>query len=418
MSDNPLALLQQQATQLPSSVLQAMGLQSQDEMQSNVGPTFAVVTIKGKVWGIKHGGQSTPITMNINGQLYAQPYFDVVIPLAKAELSKTFYPSGYSDGDDSAPTCWSEDGITPLAPAAQRPIDPNTGGPCNDCRMCPMNAFGSKVSDNGSNGKACADTRKMVVLPMVNTGLKDVNGHDTQVLDAENIRYGGPMLLRAPAASLKPVAEYSQKLQAMGVPYYAVVTRMEFDQTVAYPKFKFSALRYLSEAEAQQVVAIRNGPAAKQLLSSGHVASAPAALEAPQGTMAPVMAAQQAAVPVVPAAPTTAAPVVPQAAPVVQPPIQQAPPPQYAPPVQQAAPPPPVPVQAPPAPVVAQWPPQGWTAHPDSPGWFYSGQDVLTEADLRARYATPQAPAVGAAAVVQPQVTAGLMNTVDQLLGS
>ena len=403
MSDNPIALLQQQHAQLPAAVLQAMGLQQQDEMQSNVGPTFAVVTIKGKVWGIKHGGQVTPITMEMQGQLFASPFFDVVIPLAKAELSKTFYPTGYSDGDEGTPTCWSEDGVTPLAPMEQRPkydVDNGPqldGTPCTDCRMCPMNRFGSKVSDNGSNGKACADTRKMIVLPMASTGLKDVNGHDTQVLDADNIRYGGPMLLRAPAASLKPVAEYSQKLQAMGVPYYAVVTRMEFDPTVAYPKFKFSALRYLSEAEAQQVIAVRNGAVAKQMLGQGH-AAAPAVQPAIEGNLAPVIVQQQATVTPVPT------PVPAQATPVVA-----APPPVVLAPVA-----PPAPVQAPPAPVAPQWPPQGWTAHPQSPGWFYQGQEVLSEADLRARVAPPAPAAAG----VQPQVTAGLMNTVDQLLGS
>lgn len=56
-----------------------------------------------------------------------------------------------------------------------------------------------------------------------------------------------------------------------------------------------------------------------------------------------------------------------------------------------------------PAAVAAPWsPPAGWTAHPSSPGWFYSGQEVLTEADLKAKFAAPAVPAVPAA----PQVPA------------
>jgi hypothetical protein len=46
-----------------------------------------------------------------------------------------------------------------------------------------------------------------------------------------------------------------------------------------------------------------------------------------------------------------------------------------------AAPPPP-PVLAPPPPPV--FPPPGWAAHPAAPGYFYRGQEVVTEAQLRA----------------------------------
>lgn len=53
------------------------------------------------------------------------------------------------------------------------------------------------------------------------------------------------------------------------------------------------------------------------------------------------------------------------------------------------APPAPMPV-APPAPVM--FPPAGWTAHPQSPGYFYMGSEVLSEADLRARIVPPPAP--------------------------
>lgn len=68
-----------------------------------------------------------------------------------------------------------------------------------------------------------------------------------------------------------------------------------------------------------------------------------------------------------------------------------------------AAPPAPAPA-APPAPPAAPaapppppaFPPAGWTAHPSAPGYFYQGQEVVSEADLRARMmpaAPPAAPA-------------------------
>lgn len=51
-------------------------------------------------------------------------------------------------------------------------------------------------------------------------------------------------------------------------------------------------------------------------------------------------------------------------------------------------------VAAPPAPgaVSVDFPPAGWLAHPQSPGYFYCGQEVLSEVDLRAAF--PAAPPV------------------------
>ena len=58
----------------------------------------------------------------------------------------------------------------------------------------------------------------------------------------------------------------------------------------------------------------------------------------------------------------------------------------------QAQAPAPAPVGAPPPPPVAvpalapaPFPPAGWTLHPSAPGYYYCGQEVLTEAALRAK---------------------------------
>lgn len=60
---------------------------------------------------------------------------------------------------------------------------------------------------------------------------------------------------------------------------------------------------------------------------------------------------------------------------------------------------PPAAPPAPPAPPVAPvWPPAGWTAHP-MPGYFYRGQEVKSEVELRAMIATPHAPALGIPAI-------------------
>lgn len=72
-------------------------------------------------------------------------------------------------------------------------------------------------------------------------------------------------------------------------------------------------------------------------------------------------------------------------------------------------PPPPPPAQTPgppPPPPVAVFPPEGWMAHPDAAGYYYKGQEVKSEADLRASMAPPP-PTNGHADVLPPVPKAG-----------
>ena len=283
---------------VPAIFQSLMSQMQQSELSQNVGAKFAVVSFKGKVFRIKHDGQENVVTIEHQGQVWAAPYMDVVIPLANANLSKTYYATGYAEGSDEAPSCWSEDGRTPLAPLENRPIVPQTGQHCTDCALCPMNQFGSKINEaSGAKSKACADTRKLIVVPL------DANNN----VDTDNVKYGGPMLLRVPAASLQVFAEYDRKLTAMGVPYFAVVTRMQFDQTVAYPKFVLQPVRMVTEEEASRILALRDSPQVLTILNGAH--SAAPALAAPQ------VAVQAAAQPVAEAPAATAVPVPMQAAP-------------------------------------------------------------------------------------------------------
>jgi hypothetical protein len=47
----------------------------------------------------------------------------------------------------------------------------------------------------------------------------------------------------------------------------------------------------------------------------------------------------------------------------------------------------------------AAFPPAGWLAHPTAAGYFYCGQEVLTEADLRAKFAPAPTPVAAPPAV-------------------
>jgi hypothetical protein len=264
--------------QLPALVQQAMQGMTVSELSQNVGANFAVVSIRGKVFRIKYGGAETPLMMTIEGGAQiAAPFIDVIIPLANGALSKTYYKNAYNEGDDAQPDCWSEDGVNPLAPMEQRPIVPSTGQHCVDCRLCPANQWGSKITPQGKQSRACADTRKIALVPLVNPA---------------NESFGGPMLLRIPAASLAPLAEFDRAMQAKGIAYFAVAVRIGFEREAAYPKLTFQPLRGITNEEAAIVIPLRTDPRTLNVINSAQ-ASAPAAAPAP--AVDPAIAAQQAA---------------------------------------------------------------------------------------------------------------------------
>lgn len=54
----------------------------------------------------------------------------------------------------------------------------------------------------------------------------------------------------------------------------------------------------------------------------------------------------------------------------------------------------------------AAFPPEGWVAHPSAPGYFYKGQEVLTEAQLREKFPAQPAAPVAPVAPAIPQAPA------------
>lgn len=373
-----------QNAQMPAAIQQqlaSMGYNPQDSaLSQGVGVQFANVSFKGKVFRIKYGA---------NEQLLVDPttnqplqYLDVIIVDAKKELSKTYYASGYTEGMTEAPDCSSEDGVHPVAPAGKQPQ-------AVDCRTCPWNAFGSKKSADGvaSNSKACADTRKIVVVPPVNI---------------QNERFGGPMLLRIPAASLTGLAQFDRTLSAQGVPFFAVVARITFDYTVAYPKLQFQALQYLTDQQFAEIVALRADQRTRDILSQG-------SQSAPQNTALPAPA------PVIQGQPPQGMPTQNLNAPQLAP-MQQPPPPPAPAPAQTAAwgAPPPVqqPAQAQPAQPLPQqpMPPQPQASFAPPP---MAPPPPVQQAPAQ-QYAPAPAPAMGSANPQAP-LPNGVLEGVDAM---
>jgi len=211
------------------------------DLTEGVGGGFGVVSFRGSKWRIKYAGDETLVT-NEDGE--AKPSLEAVILKASKAISKIFYSKKYEEGDDTAPDCWSIDGIAP---------DPaSTNKQHANCATCPNNVWGSRVTDSGKKAKACADNRRLAVVPLHDIG---------------NETFGGPMLMRVPAASLADLAQFGNLMAKKGYPYNAIGTRIGFDPNASYPKLTFKAMRALSEAEIEEVAAHYQGDVIDRILS-------------------------------------------------------------------------------------------------------------------------------------------------------
>jgi hypothetical protein len=200
---------------------------------------FPHLSIKGKVWTVVRGRDDKQVVMNEDGD--PRSSIEVVIIKANPHISKVFYSGGYTEGSDAKPACYSNDGLAPAADS-QEPQ-------AKKCAICPHNQWGSKISENGSKLKACTDSRRLAVAPAG---------------DLKN-----PMLLRVPAASLKPLSEYGDMFARKGVPYQAAVTKMRFDPEAASPKLLFKFERFLEADDASEVREMMDAPVVANIIGGG-----------------------------------------------------------------------------------------------------------------------------------------------------
>jgi hypothetical protein len=195
------------------------------ELTANVGNGgFPVMSIKGKTFTMVRSGERETL-MNPNDQDEIATSINVVILKANPNLSKVWYAKQFVEGSDAKPDCFSNDGIAP-DPGVEKPQ-------AKKCSVCPKNEWGSRVTEDGKKGKACADSRRLAIA-------------NVDAIDE-------PILLRAPAATLKPLAEYGAELAKRGVPYNAVLTKIGFDREAASPKLTFKAVGFLTEDQYEQV---------------------------------------------------------------------------------------------------------------------------------------------------------------------
>lgn len=238
------------SSNLPAHIVARAKGRSNNALTSHVGNGgYPVLSIKGKVFTLVKQDERKVITRELDGEQVPAAALEMVILAANPNLSKVWYANGYTDGSDSKPDCFSNDGIGPDA-SVDTPQS-------KKCATCPKNVWGSGKE---GKGKACGDSRRIAV--------------------AAPDQINEPMLLRVPPASLKPLAEYGKKLDNRGTSFDSVVTKVKFDMEEATPKLVFVPVGFLDEAQLAQVDEVAASDKVQQII--GLQSAKPEALPAPE----------------------------------------------------------------------------------------------------------------------------------------
>ena len=191
-------------------------------------------TTKALMGGSGTGGKRISIRGNVfrmmvDGKEIAQNEdraMNIIVAAANANVSRTFYAGTYQEGQATAPSCFSNDGITP---------DIKSESPqASKCASCAQNIKGSGQGDS----RACRFSQRLAVLLE-----NDIRGDIYQLtLPAQSI-FG------AAENGKMPLQSYAKFLGSHGLPITAVVTEMRFDTASATPRLTFKAVRPLNEEE-------------------------------------------------------------------------------------------------------------------------------------------------------------------------
>jgi hypothetical protein len=231
--------------QVPAHLAQRVGVPSilAQSLAGGIGSgeTTARISIKGSRFRIAEGGTETVLdTTNL----------DVVVVGANPRLSKTWYAKAWTpESEPSSPDCFSLDGVGPDVQATE---------PQNDlCASCPQNAWGSKVTPQGKQIKACSDQKRLAV----------VSADDPT----------GPIyLLQVTPAALQGLGKYQKELSLRGIPAEIVRTRVSFETDASFPKLKFDFGGFLDADTQQEVDKLFGTEEVRQITGELRTAAAPA----------------------------------------------------------------------------------------------------------------------------------------------
>lgn len=236
-------------SKLPAHLRKHVNMEAFEEFSGGVTSGFPILSYRGKSWRIRSGGTEETY-LNEEGE--AVQSVELVLIKSNKLPSKTYYDKKYTEGDQTTPKCWSANGVKPDS-EVEEPVS-------KSCSTCPMNVWGSKITEQGNKTRACADVRRCAVV--FRHDIEAVVSGEKKLADIPTI------LLRIPPASLNPLKDFVEKtLQPRGILPFMVYTRVGFDTEVAYPKLTFRAVGFAEEADMDAIMEIREGDSVKRILN-------------------------------------------------------------------------------------------------------------------------------------------------------
>lgn len=183
----------------------------------SVGSSSKRISIRGGVFRKMVGGKEV--------SAIEDRHMNVVIVKMAHTASRTFYSSGYKEGEKISPTCWSNDARTP---------DPEVKTP--QSKTCDTCQFSAKNSGATGMGTACRLSWRMaVVLP------QDPAGDVMQLVLPATSCFGKE------DNSKWPFRPYIQMLANNNVSAGRVITKLQFDTKSPTPKVLFSPVGAVPE---------------------------------------------------------------------------------------------------------------------------------------------------------------------------
>lgn len=310
MASNEVTLFQ------PGAALPAHVANFFDDAGANIQDRQTVPSLspQGKMWTISLNGTKTKLERkNTDGDMEPVGVMKVVILDYAQRRGRAYYEGEYDPAKESAPVCWSEDGITPddsLPPPLPVGAQATPGKPrkiCETCASCPMAVKGSKITAQNKAVTACGQHRMLAVVPAFKLDFQPLRLKIAMTSDYDAL---SPDM---EAQGWMAFSNYKDWLNSRGVKHTAaLVTKMKFDANAAYPKIFFAADRWLETNEIAQIAPLTKDPDVQKLLG-GHFTPAGVdgvpkgdAIPAPEGNApAPIAGA---ATPASTAAPPAASP--------------------------------------------------------------------------------------------------------------
>jgi len=182
------------------------------------GSTGKRISIRGGVFRMIVGGKE--VAQNDDRSM------NIVIVRSAEKVSRGYYAGTYVEGQNAAPTCWSNDGVTPDASVKDKQS--------TNCQNCQQNIKGSGQGDS----RACRFNQRVAVALENNLGG-----------DVYQLTLPGQSIFGTGENGKMPLQQYAKFLGGHNIPVTAVVTEMRFDTASATPKLTFRAVRPLSVEE-------------------------------------------------------------------------------------------------------------------------------------------------------------------------